>query len=138
MKIQGANANDGFLTCTKQGIFRLQCSDMSTIPIPMYYTPDVDGTIVSPSAICLSPSNPYTIWTKTCDTQTGAGILTFKSRRHHEAHIDICMMNGLWFSYQKGHTGANILSDNVVRTLTAEAVYELWHQRLARPGEKNG
>ena len=138
-RIQGANSEEGFLTCTKQGILKMLCNDMSTIDVLVYYTPHVEGTIISPSAVCLQDSNPYTIWNKTCDTQTGEGILEFKSRNHHSAYVDIKMTNGLWFSSQAKYIENHIHTSNspgFIKTMTAEASYELWHQRLAHPGEK--
>ena len=139
-KIQGANAEEGHLQCTKRGIFKLLCTDSSTIDVLVYYTPQVDGTILSPSAIRLDSTNPYTIWSKTCDTSTSDGLLEFKSRNHHEAYINIKMINGLWYSSQDNIVDSQVkaLDDTTafINVITAEATYELWHQRMGHPGEK--
>ena len=136
--MQGANETAGHLTCTKQGKLDLQFSDTSYITVSVYYTPDIDGTILSPTEICLSPINPFHKWHKTCDITTGSGTLTFYSKNASTpAVIDLYMDNGLWFSKQSFRsTRVQSPETAFVKTLTAEATYELWHQRLGHPGQK--
>ena len=65
--IQGANETSGFLSCTHKGMFNLKCNDNSYIQVPVYYSADVDGTIISPTEICMHNATRYHIWEKTCD-----------------------------------------------------------------------
>ena len=148
--MQGANAEHGSITATKKGIMQMLCNDNSHILVPMYYTQDVEGTIVSPNDVCMHNSHLYQNWSKTCNVRTGVGKIIFSSSDSTipEAIIDIQMVNGLWFSFHRQYNSeyqppnSDILSPSpnichpCVRTLTAEATYELWHQRLCHPGKK--
>ena len=148
--MQGANAEHGSITAKKKGTMQLHCTDDSHISVPMYYTEDVEGTIVSPTDVCLQNSHLYHSWNKTCNVKTGYGKLIFSSSENAipDAIIDLEMHNGLWYSFHRQFTSEyqppimntlptiTNISHPSIRTITAEATYELWHQRLCHPGKK--
>ena len=136
--IQGANANSGFLSCTHKGMFNLKCDDDSYIQVPVYYSANVDGTIISPTEICMHNAQRYHIWEKTCDIKKGTGTLKFHSNNNtfEQAVITLTMNNGLWYSQQNRRWKPIHTDKGYVKTLTADAAYELWHQRLGHPGHK--
>ena len=136
--IQGANENSGFLSCTHKGIFNLRCDDDSYIQLPVYYSNDIDGTIISPTEVCMHNPTRYHIWEKTCDIKKGTGTLKFYSHDNSAvpATITLNMTNGLWYSQQCRHWKPLENDKGYVKTLTANASYELWHQRLGHPGTK--
>ena len=140
LNIKGANKDSGFLTCSEQGIFNLQCRDGIIIPVPVYITDDVEGTILSPTDICLHNYNNFSVWEQRSEIDSNTGSLTFLSTDNsYKAIVDLKMENGLWFSHQAVvHRPFHPQSSNAayVKTMTAEAEYELWHQRLCHPGQK--
>ena len=134
VKIQGANKGSGFLNCTEKGIFNLQCNDGSVIPVPVYLTDDVEGTILSPTDICIYHYDKFTVWQQHSETNSSKGTLKFYSKDScFEATIDLIMKNGLWYSEQS--IFASSPKCEVVKTMTGGAEYELWHQRLCHPGQ---
>ena len=137
VKIQGANKGSGFLNCMEKGIFNLQCNDGSIIPVPVYLTEDVEGTILSPTDICIYHYDRFTVWEQRSETNSSKGTLKFCSNDScFEATIDLIMKNGLWYSEQPERIVPPTNSQHgVVKTMTAEAEYELWHQRLCHPGQ---
>ena len=136
VQIQGANKGSGFLHCAEKGIFNLKCSDGSIIPVSVYLTDDVDGTILSPTDICISHYNKFSIWEQHSETNSTQGYIKFLSKdTNFEATVPLVMKNGLWYSIQAiQKTTAQQTTVPTVRTMTAEAEYELWHQRLGHPG----
>ena len=73
--IQGANKGTGFLNCTEKGIFNLTCTDGSIIPVTVYITDDVEGTILSPTDICISHYNKFSTWEQRSEINSNKGYL---------------------------------------------------------------
>ena len=139
-ELKGANESSGYLQCTKKGMLDLVCDDGAILSTVVYYTQDIQGTIISPTDLIMNNAEHFDVWEKHCDVKRGTGTLMFISRSGFPpASLSLTMINGLWFS-QHTITSApsSCKSDKhgVVRTLTAEATYQLWHQRLAHPGQK--
>ena len=138
LKIKGANEGSGFLSCSEKGFFDLLCDDGSFISVPIYVTNDGEGTILSPTDICLHHYDKYSAWKQYSDIGSNTGKLTFFSKHPcNSATISLVMRNGLWYSTQS--TRNNRLTSSTkayIKTMTAEAEYELWHQRLCHPGQK--
>ena len=137
--IKGVNATEGFIQCTMKGILNIQCSDGSTIPVPTYHSEHVEGTIISPTELCMHNFINYPNFKQDCDVSSGTGTLSFYHPHvSRQANIDLVMKNGLWFSLQRKRKRIEHIDNQqgYVKTLTPEAEYEMWHQRLAHPGKK--
>ena len=136
LNIKGANKGSGFLSCTEKGLLNLLCNDGSIIPVPVYLTDDVEGTILSPTDICLHHYDKFSGWHQHSDVANNKGTLTFLAQdSERSASIDLYMDNGLWYSKQPASNRNINQTSPTIKTMTAEAEYELWHQRLCHPGQ---
>ena len=129
----------GKIQVNEVGMMKLLCEDRSYIWARTYFCPDVPETIVSPTDITMSRQNNFTAWSQYCNVVTANGHLNFYTISGiGKACMPIFMRNGLWYSKQTIDDIENWTEQNkpTLRNLTAQAEYELWHQRLGHPGEK--
>ena len=116
-----------------------------TINPTCYYSPDIDGTVISPDAICREFSNEFRGFSKICNTKENEGFLTLdpvdwkKQDSHLHIILPLTSHNNLWyhddaFAFPRAvFTGTNPPRPTI-RKLSQSANFELWHQRLCHPG----
>ena len=91
------NGINGTVVVNTVGMLRLQCIDDSFIWAKVYYSDEVEETIISPTDITMSSDNAYVIWDQHSNTATGKGQLTFSTTSGLDtATIPLYMMNCLW------------------------------------------
>ena len=133
------NGINGTVVVNTVGMLRLQCIDDSFIWAKVYYSDEVEETIISPTDITMSSDNAYVIWDQHSNTATGKGQLTFSTASGLDtATIPLYMMNYMWYTSQPTDLSAIQLPTQnapIIRRLTQRAEYELWHQRLGYIGE---
>ena len=131
----------GGLTCTRKGLFHLECLDGSIIPVSMYYSADATETVVSPTDIVFANSDKYDTWWQVSNCREGTGELRFQTTEGlRSATVPLEMRNRLWFIRQSAETTrfrARVAAtdDLIVNTLQASATHHLWHHRLAHAGQ---
>ena len=127
------------------GKIHLRTITGQTITPTCYYSPDIDGTVISPDAICREFSNEFRGFSKICNTQKNEGFLTLdpvdwnKQDSHLHVVLPLTSHNNLWyhddaFDFPRAvFTGTNPPRPTI-RKLSHSANFELWHQRLCHPG----
>ena len=135
-----------------EGFMDIQTASGDWISIKTLYVPNAAGTIVSPTFI--AKNDPlFTSWNQMSHTDTGRAEIIFFNRYEYRPHITLHMyqLNNCWYLDQsyldtvhraKGKTMNYTVSDEddtsshtVVNTLSRQAEYEVWHQRLLHPGQ---
>ena len=98
--IQGVEENTVAIHCTGICYLPWHCGNGETILIPCYYSPDVSGTIISPTDIVLKHKKRYCGWNMTTNIDTGVGefYLTLRDGVNH-TYFTCYMENGLWYHY---------------------------------------
>ena len=115
----------------------------------MYFSDSCSGTIISPNAI-VRDNHSFTSWTQTSHLDTGTAQIRFYHRTDFTQNRTLLMhmQHDLWFLNQPynsmieaaNHTKVCVLHDNLaispflIHKLDHATEYELWHQRLMRPG----
>ena len=147
--INGIDGTGPACSITGEGYFHLQTDAGDYIKIKMYYAPKCSGTIISPNAIVADHPN-YTNWIQNADFETGISTIKFynKHEYHKKQSITLHKKNNLWYLRQpylptvraaiaKPKTDIELCQPHTPTIhLTAEASYELWHQRLMHPGRQ--
>ena len=140
--IGGVNDNETAITCTGYGYLPWQSDSGDITLIKTYYCPDVRGTIISPTDIVMTHKERFIGWDLTTDCDAGLGEFRLRAR-DGVSHIsfDTYMENNLWYHYldpisKEVQTELQSVGKAVVRSLTDEAQFELWHHRLGHPGKK--
>ena len=99
-----------------------------------YYSPQIDGTIISPTAIVYEFDNKFKGFSKICDCTKDKGYLSLDAHDQQDNMIiPLVSYNKLWY-----HDCTTINSHNlkpVINKLSQAASYKLWHQRLCHPGK---
>ena len=141
------------------GYFDLKTADGSYISCKMYHAPDCSVTVISPNAIVRGSKGKYTSWSQTSHVVEGMAKIEFFNTMDPLIPTDVVDMsirNDLWYtqqSYKRLLYDANpteiYLADGdldvdeaqtstdkiFVGKLSAEATYELWHQRAIHSGQ---
>ena len=106
-----------------------------------FYSPDVDGIIVSPDAIARKFSDRFKGFTKMCDCTSNRGYLSLDSISSNQDNslIPLISYNNLWY-----HEDSQCLRSQIkpthptmqptINSMSNAASFELWHQRLGHPG----
>ena len=132
------NKQGGTITMQAVGKLPLQDENGETIKVACYYSPDVDGTLVSLQAIAMEHSNRFFGWIHYCNTDKSTGYIRFINRENQQAfNIGIWCENNLWFhSVGNGKMIKTIKENSNMKIcrLNNAASYELWHQRLGHCG----
>ena len=121
------------------GRIHLQCTNGEILKPISYYSPDIDGTIISPTAIVREFNDRFTGFSKVCDCSKKQGYLSFNTHdaNAQQAIIPLTSKNDLWYhSFSTSHTPhSNLDTTKSINRLSQAANYELWHQRLCHPGQ---
>ena len=112
------------------------------LKINMYYCPDADNTIISPTAIVRQNIRQFTGYQKYLKIDKSVGHIRLLAREgYHDIHIPIYVANDLCY-HQHSHTVPDVTTwqdgptKPTVNRLSDAAKWELWHQRLVHPGTR--
>ena len=129
----GCNKNDeAAITCTAIGQLPIRTIDGQELLTKAYYSAEVDGTIISPTAMVQQNIASYNAWLKYCDCDNKEGTLKLVGRNNVPTlSFKIYCHNDLWYHDQ---TSVGDTSSPTIKHLSNAATYELWHQRTAHAG----
>ena len=121
------NKEDVAITCTAKGILKIKDVNGMTLRVTCYYSKDVDGTIVSPTAIVRQHSLKFSsfIQYSNCDDNTG-NIKLLGRQGFQDFQMTLLCQNDLWYHEPPSQTTDEKATINKISTA---ATYELWHQR---------
>ena len=103
--------------------------------VTCYYSAEVDGTIISPTAIVAQMSDRFYGWMQYSNCTNNKGTITLLGTDGAENEtFPTYSMNDLW--YHEPHTIGPIANTAKINRLSNAARYELWHQRTAHAGSK--
>ena len=130
----GCNKNDpAAIVCTHLGYLQLHSTNDTTIQVKAYYSPQVDGTIISPTNIITQLAQDFVGWIQVSNKDTMMGKITLLGRDNHE-NLDFTTFckNDLWY-----HTIDSIgpkRNEAKLNRMSRATQYELWHQRCGHAG----
>ena len=129
----GCNKNDEVaITCTAIGQLPIRTIDGQELLTKAYYSAEVDGTIISPTAMVQQHISSYNAWLKYCDCDNKEGTLKLVGRNNIPTlSFKIYCHNDLWYHDQSSVGNTSLPTIN---HLSNAASYELWHQRTAHAG----
>jgi hypothetical protein len=129
----GCNKNDtAAITCTAIGQLPIRTIDGKELLTKAYYSAEVDGTIISPTAMVQQHITSYTAWLKYCDCDEKEGTLKLVGRNDNPTlSFKIHCHNDLWY-HDPSSVGDTTTPS--IKHLSNAASYELWHQRTAHAG----
>ena len=125
------------------GRIRLRTIDGTHVTPLCYYSPDIYGTIISPTAIVQEYRSKYSGFQKVCDCANGKGYLQFDSVDESvpSTILPLFSTNNLWYHHKTEPSELTTSShqnepttNRTINKLTKAASFELWHQRLCHPG----
>ena len=127
----------GGITCTHKGVYNLISDDGTIIKVPMFYSPNANETIISPTDICLHPDNNFSTWIQVSHVLNTDGYLRFiPSFGFHSHTVSLQMINKLFYlkSPLSNPVITKAIEEDYINTITGTALYNLWHHRLGHPG----
>ena len=128
----GCNKDNVAITCTAKGIMKLADTDGSIIRVTAYYSKEVDGTIVSPTAIIRQHSDKFSSFIQYSNCDNNSGNIRLVARHGHDDFImRLTCNNDLWYHILPSSTTEDKCRIN---KMSAAAQYELWHQRTGHAG----
>ena len=129
----GCNKDAIALICTAKGQLTLQDEHGKKLQVECYYSKDVDGTIVSPTAIIRQHHNIFSSFIQFSNCDSNEGNIKLLGRNNHENFtLKLMCKNDLWYHV----TPSNTPTDKAqINRLSSAAMYELWHQRTAHAGQ---
>lgn len=140
----GCNKDDIAITCTATGYLPIITVENEILLFKAYYSAEVDGTIISPTAMVRQHQDKFQAWVKYCDCDSNKGSLKLLGRNgQHNTTFNIYCHNDLWYHEQHtvGEMNSSIIDADdtssptpTIHKLGNAASYELWHQRLCHPG----
>ncbi len=133
--MSGCNKDDeNAIVCTAIGKLPLTTLSGETLLVTCYYSAEVDGTIISPTAICAQFSDRYYAWLQYSNCVSRKGTVTLLGHDGVDNEVfPVYSSNNLWY-----HEPYSVGPTNMPRInkLSNAARYELWHQRTAHSGQK--
>ena len=145
--MKGAQNGPADIICSKKGHLRLICEGRGVIEVDMYYSPNVEETIISPGDITEDKSNNFVSWQQYANHQNREGYIQFSSEQGIQTATvkTVMKQNKLWYVQQSFLDCINPIYTHryetpdpehpIVRKLSAAMMHELWHQRLCHPGK---
>ena len=136
--ISGINENPSAdISCIGYGFMPLTSTRRNNnIMIKVLHCPNCSGTIVSPTAIITQFIDHYQGWNISTNCDTGLG--TLRLLYHNGVQLDefpLQKHNDLWYHSGFSPTSDVLSSPPKINLLSNAASFELWHQRLAHPGQ---
>ncbi len=135
--MSGCNKDDdSAIVCTAIGKLPIQTMSGEILYVTCYYSEEVDGTIISPTAICSQYRDRFYGWMQYANCRNKKGTITLLGDNDEDNEIfEVYSNNDLWF--HEPHTIGPVLDcPKLNRLLSNAARYELWHQRTAHSGQK--
>ena len=146
----GCNKDDpAAIICTGIGIMTFTCNTNGTcIKVQAYYSDQVDGTIISPTALVRQHRQKYIGFLQYSDCDNNNGVIKLISRNNcPDFEIPIYSRNDLWYHRIESFCQPCTTTDDQtkieansndpsVRRISTAATYELWHQRSGHIGHK--
>ena len=128
----GCNKDDVAIVCTAKGMLTLTDTDGRTLRVLAYYSKEVDGTIVSPTAIIRQHSSVFSsfIQYSNCDNNTG-NIKLIGREGYEDFKMNLQCKNDLWYHTLPAQTST---IKERINKISAAALHELWHQRTGHSG----
>jgi dUTP pyrophosphatase len=130
----GCNKDDVAIICTAIGYMNIYDMDNKPLRIKAYFSKDVDGTIVSPTAIVRQHNNIFNGWNQYSDCENNTGYIAILGRdKNPTMKFALTCINDLWY-----HTKPlnNTTQQAKIKRINAAATYELWHQRTGHIGQQ--
>ena len=129
----GCNKNDSAaIVCTMVGELPISDTSGNILMVKAYYSAEVDGTIISPTALVRQHIDKFTAWLKYCNCDDNKGVLKLIGRNGQDnLSFAIHCSNDLW--YHAPDSIGNSTAPTINRISNA-ASFELWHQRTAHAG----
>ena len=138
VEIKSATAEAQPMRMLAVGTITLYTSDGAKLEPTCFYSPDIDGTIISPDAIAREFANKFKGFTKICDCSSNKGSLIFEpiEDSYSPTILPLVSKNNLWYHEDSNRSMNNKDSSPqpVINSLSNAAAFELWHQRLCHPG----
>ena len=140
--IGGVNNSTPAIYCTGYGYIKWYSPSKYLVLVPCYFSEQASGTIISPTDIVFSHIDVFSGWQMTTNIDDSTGLFTLLAR-DGVSHIRFptFMKNNLWFHHlhvqdnDPHSTKPKSQIRSVVRSMTYNARYELWHHRLGHPGK---
>lgn len=138
-------APDGGITMQAVGKLTIPSPNGDTLKVACYYSPDMDGTIISPQAVAMEYKERFFGWIHFCNVDNKTGYIRFCNRPNQRPFsTGIWSENNLWYQSldQSPHIpettkcGKQQPRQFQINKLNTAAEYELWHQRLSHCGEQ--
>ena len=128
------------LFATGIGYLPWRATTGETILVKCYYSSQAADTIISPTDVVINKVTDYNAWSQYANVDEGHGYIAFHHRANHRVtKFPLTSHNGLWFYETSGfkdyHTIRSLMDQPTVCRMTKAAEDELWHERLAHPGE---
>lgn len=130
--MSGCNKEDVAIICTAKGQLTLHSDNGNTLKVTCYYSKDVDGTIVSPTAIIRQHHHRFSSFIQFSDCDSNTGNIKLVSREGcKNFNLKLQCKNDLWY-----HTDPSATTEHKakINRISSAAMYELWHQRTAHAG----
>ena len=135
MAVAGIAKDDTALHATGVGMLILNSEEGDRILIECLYSPDADGTLISPTAITTQYNEIFEGWSMFANTTTNNGYMQFI---HHDGvnHATFSMYceNRLWYHYLNTDDAKHMDTPSI-RRLSTLSQYTLWHHRLGHPND---
>mmetsp|Transcript_23363 Transcript_23363/g.33516 ORF Transcript_23363/g.33516 Transcript_23363/m.33516 type:complete len:1554 (+) Transcript_23363:3270-7931(+) len=112
-----------------------------TLLVKCYYSAQAADTIISPTDVVINRVADFNAWSQYANVDDGSGYIAFHRRDSTQVtRFPLTSHNGLWFYETSGfndyHTIRSMDGNNeIIRRMSKAAEHELWHARLAHPGE---
>ena len=136
--IGGVKVDDIAIVCTGKGYLPWLSKEGVCTMVPILFSKEVDGTIVSPTTIVLHYKEKYTGFVIETNTDDGTGVLRLVHRDGvHHLTFPMTMYNSLWFhEYKPPHLHSTTPPHAAtVNRMNDACLSNLWHGRLAHAGE---
>ena len=131
----GANTNkEADIICTHKGELPIQSDTGEMLYPTAYFCKEVDGTIISPTALTKQFSQKISGWLQHSSTDDNTGTITLLARDGQNFVCPTICLNDLWYHVIKPAKLPHKSTTPIIHKLGSAATYELWHQRTAHAG----
>ena len=110
----------------------LVSKDGKVLTIKVYYSPNMDDTIISPQSIATQHSQNIQGWYQSANIDDDSGTVGFLMYQGPNLEFNLKSINNLWF--HSNTTKEQQLEGSVVNSLSDAQAYNLWHARMGHPG----
>ena len=132
IQINGIERDNVAVIATGIGFLPIVFDDGEVIYAKCLYSENADTTLISPTAISNQYGNTYHGWAMYADlvNNTGYMQLLHKDGINH-AKLPMYCESGLWYHYL--NTNIQGVTQPIIRKLSSQSEFELWHQRMGHP-----